>query len=386
MRVARRKVPEAEQFKVWVRSAGRCAICGRDLLDDSLTRRVQKLGELAHIVGQQDSAGSPRGLDKMSEAERDSAANLMLVCAGEHMEIDRNGVTDLMTVERLRKIKVDHEAWVRRVTGLEKARGTAVVRVIGDVRGSAVELSKASCAEAVISCEERFPEFPLSFDEYGLEVDLRGIPGEVRADSTYWSAASAQIDEVLSHKLVGVVRDGRVRHVSVFAFARLPLLVHLGSALDDTTPVSVYERHRRSQSWVWPATASDVAFTFESPERPVSAHEAVLVLNVSGTIQPSELPAALAHLPRYTLAPKGATPSTTLVDSPVALEAFAQVVRELFATIEAHDKHVERLHVFAALPASAAVELGRAHVPHVHPKLAIHSREDAGYCFALELK
>src|SRR5436309_9511677 len=100
-------------MKVWARSAGRCAVCGADLLEGTITRRQVFLGELAHIVGQQNSASSPRGqVVAMSDVDRDKAENLMLVCAGEHQEIDRNGVLDVLTVEKLRKIKNDHEDWV----------------------------------------------------------------------------------------------------------------------------------------------------------------------------------------------------------------------------------------------------------------------------------
>jgi hypothetical protein len=380
-------IPGDERLKVWTRSAGRCAICGRDLLDGSLTGRVNKLGELAHIVGQQDTDGSPRGRSALTPAERDSAGNLLLLCPGEHMEIDRGGALDLMTVERLRKIKIDHESWVRRMTGLERARGTAVLRVIGDVHGVPVELTKATCADAVVECEDRFPEFPLSYDEYGVEIDLRGIPGEAAPGAEFWASASRRIDEVLQHKLADAVRgSGQVRHISVFAFARLPLLMHLGARLDDTTPVTVYDRHRDSQSWVWPSSDVRAAFATGWPERPAPGDEAVLVLNVSGSIQTGELPEDLAGLPRFEITATHTTPSPGILRSLGDLIEFSNTLRTLFATIEARDKHIRRLHVFAALPVSAAVELGRVHVPHVHPDLAIYSREsDGAYYYALEV-
>lgn len=382
---SRREVPAPERFKVWVRAAGRCTLCGKDLLDDSLTKRVWRLGELAHIVGQLDTAGSPRGLADLNATERDMAQNLMLVCAGEHVEIDRAGATELMTVERLTKLKAEHEGWVHRLTGLEKARGTAVVRVRGDVRGSAVELTKATCAEAVITCEDRFPEFPLAFDEYGIEIDLHGLPGEMAADTGYWQAGMARIDEVLAHKVHEAVRTGRVRHISVFAFARLPLVVYLGARLDDTTPVTIYERHRRSQSWVWPAARSTVRFAVQLPQAPPSGTEAVVIVNVSGTVQTDKIPEPLRGLRRYVVAPVAATPSTEVIDSLAALEAFRAAVRELFATIESFDTGIERLHVLAALPVSAAVTLGRAHTAHVDPRLAIYDRAAVGYTPALEI-
>ena len=117
-RSQRRSIPAAERLKVWVRSGGRCAVCGTYLLEGKLTRREFSLGELAHIVGQRPTPGSPRGQVELAESERDKADNLMLVCASEHDEIDREGALDVLTVERLGKLKRDHEDWVQRMTGL----------------------------------------------------------------------------------------------------------------------------------------------------------------------------------------------------------------------------------------------------------------------------
>ncbi|HZL04374.1 MAG TPA: SAVED domain-containing protein, partial [Coriobacteriia bacterium] len=128
-----------------------------------------------------------------------------------------------------------------------------------------------------------------------------------------------------------------------------------------------------------------VKFAVRSPEIAGSGQEGVAIVNVSGTVQISEIPEHLSGLRRYVIEPVGATPSTELVDSLDALEAFRLAVRELFATIESFDKGLERLHVLAALPVSAAVALGRAHTAHVDPRLVIYERTAARYTRALEI-
>ena len=139
----KKQPPERERHRVWVAAGGRCTICGKYLLEGPLTKRPFRLGELAHIIGQQNTPASPRGtVEAMSDADRDRAENLMLVCAGEHQEIDRDGVLDLLRVKELRAIKAKHEDWIRRVTGLRPDDTTVVVRLLGDVRGRAVELDR----------------------------------------------------------------------------------------------------------------------------------------------------------------------------------------------------------------------------------------------------
>jgi len=65
------------------------------MLKGGVTHREIFLGELAHVVGQKDTEKSPRGTSDLSQCERDSADNLMLVCADEHDEIDNRDVLDV---------------------------------------------------------------------------------------------------------------------------------------------------------------------------------------------------------------------------------------------------------------------------------------------------
>ena len=80
-RARRREIPERQRLLVWVRSGG-CAMCGKYLLEGEVTGRVNAWGEMAHIVGQGRGAASPRGQVEMSDEDRDSADNLILLCPG----------------------------------------------------------------------------------------------------------------------------------------------------------------------------------------------------------------------------------------------------------------------------------------------------------------
>ncbi len=70
------------------------------------------------------------------------------------------------------------------------------------------------------------------------------MPEEAHPTAAYWEGCKASIDDAIDFRLVEAVRRGIVKHVSVFAFARLPLLTYLGSRLDDTYEVEVYQRQR----------------------------------------------------------------------------------------------------------------------------------------------
>jgi SMODS-associated and fused to various effectors sensor domain len=363
-------------------------VCNAYLMEGALSKRPFRLGELAHIVGQQASAKSPRGeAAQLDDKARDKAENLMLVCADEHQEIDRDGAVDLFTVNELRRMKATHEDWIRRVTGLRREDTTAVLRVLADVRGRAVELTRANATTAVVRHGQRWPDFPMSFEQDGVEIDLRQLPGEDPVEAAYWQAAIAKIDRGVERLCEGV-RDGRARHVSVFAFARLPLLVYLGSRLDDTYGIDVFQRHRSTSGWSWPEPAAQTDFTAAAPlPATVQGHEdAVLVINLSGTIQPDELPRLLHAVPRYDLMPVNATPHPDIISSATSLASFEVATRTLLARIEQSHKHLQRLHVIAAMPVSAAITLGRVRDPHIHPAYVLYDRADDGYHAVLEIR
>jgi len=385
---SRGRIREAERLKVYVQSGGRCAICGEYLLEGKMTRRPMRRGELAHIVGAKQTPGSPRGLDPLPKSEREKADNLMLVCRDEHAELDRKGTLDVMTVEKLRAMKQDHEAWIFRMTGLDRNRGTAVLRMLGQVRGNAVELAKPTASSAILESDNRFPDFPLSHDLHGIEIDLQKLPGE--GTHEYWRAGMTAIDRVIEHKLNEAVADGTVQHVSVFAFALLPLLVYLGSRLDDTYGVELYQRYRLTESWAWPNTDAPTPqfeVTSERANNALARSPAVLILNVSGTVRPDELPEGLRDLNRHVLAPAGDTQAgVDVINSPEAVAAFRQTVRSLLSDLEVADKKMPVLHVVGALPIAAAIALGQARDPHVHPPFAIYWRtNDRVYERALDL-
>lgn len=377
-------LPPDTRLKVWVRSGGRCVICNRYLLDGKLSGREATFGELAHIVGQRASAGSPRGLDILDPESRDDPDNLVLVCDDEHDELDKKATRDLFSVDWLRQLKRAHEERIRHVTGFAENRSTVVLRMIGRLKGNAVEVEQEAAATAVIRSAERFPHFDLSYDRHSIEIDLRHIAGEASGDDEYYRTATAAIDEVIDHKLHEGVAKERIKHLSVFAFARLPLLIYLGARLDDNVPTDIYQRHRSTETWAWPSD-EPAAFTLNASDANPDATEGVLIINVSGSVQSNEVPTHLAGLPHFRLTIANAIPSSDVLRSPQALEAFETTFRRLLGDIEAGHKQIRLLHTIAAIPLSAGVVVGRSLDPQVHPSLLVYDRTPTSYVAALKI-
>ncbi|MEU1144422.1 SAVED domain-containing protein [Streptomyces sp. NPDC005863] len=357
--------------------------------------RTLNLGELAHIVGRGSSVRSPRGEHPLDRTQREDAENLMLLCADQHDEVDAAGGLDLFTVEKLRRVKQEHEDRIRHVTGLGSDRATTVVRMVGSVHGNQVELSRQTAAAAVIA-RDRYPLFLESYTRHGVEIDLRGVPGESLAapcaasqatgSRAYYRMATQLVDDVIERQLrPGITRDA-VRHVSVFGFARLPLLVHLGSRLDDTVPTDIYQRHREDESWVWrEEDGLAPSFAARVDHDVPSGSEAVVLINVSGVIGAQEVPAPLRGMRRWEIRPVGAPTGPDIMAARGCLERFTDVLRGFFAELESEAKMLKRLHVLPALPISAAIVLGRIHHPQVHPQLMVYERLAGCYVPTLEV-
>ncbi|MDQ8020791.1 MAG: hypothetical protein REI94_03065 [Moraxellaceae bacterium] len=124
---------------LWGRSGNLCAMCRIELSADSdRTTGTHLVGEQAHIVGKKtDGKKSPRSDSLLTEEERDQYHNLVLLCATDHTRIDKD--FESYPIERLHKIKTDHELWVR-----EQLAGTV------DLAKEAANLVYASLIDATV--------------------------------------------------------------------------------------------------------------------------------------------------------------------------------------------------------------------------------------------
>lgn len=380
---APKSIPADEKIKLWTRAGGRCELCNKYLLEDEFTAQPVSLAELAHNVGRQKSAGSPRGLADVPIEARNKAANLLLLCGDHHRVIDAQITRGDYTVEELLEVKKRHEDRIRYLTELGEDAETVVVRMIGSIRGSAVELSSEMVRSAVNGAN-RYPRYLLTFRGGDIELDLRALPDEGTAE--YWSDARRQIDN-----LVGRIRDGveqgAIRHLSVFAAGRIPLLAYLGSRLDDKVPTDLYQKQRDGQEgWGW--DDSTATPTFEVVKTRDGRPERVaLLVSISGTIDLARLPETIAAgTTVYTIRPTDAEATPDIFRSRGAVDAFAVSYRGFLATVEREHPGLEAIDVFPAVPLAAGVTLGRARMADVHPPLRIHDRDgDGGYSFALEI-
>lgn len=377
---------ETERRKVWVRAGGRCAMCGTYLLDGDIGSTQPVIGEAAHNKGKR--RGEPRSDGGRSKSARheflvpgedpDDPDNVVLLCRPHHVQVDAEANSGTIDVEVLRGIKVSHEQRIRRATGFAMSDRTAVIRVLGDLYGETVQCSRLEATGATMRCGQRIPEFALAVDHAAIECDLRGLPGEPEGAAAYFEIACQAIDALVDGKLRdGIVRD-QIGHVSVFAFARLPLLVYLGSRLGDAVSSDIYQRSRLTESWEWLDPDREAGFTVKAPP-PSTDSDAVVLVNASGSIQHDELPDALQELPVYELRTDESTVAdANVIRSAADMKRFQTAFYELIGRLEDGHKGA-KLHLVAAVPLSAAVSIGRSINLQVFDTVEVYHRHRGAY-------
>lgn len=379
------EIPDGVARRVWIAAGGRCTMCNRHLMNDEHTGAPISIGQLAHIVGRTTGAGSPRGDDALAVRERNLEANLMLLCYDQHRVIDNRSMWELYDADTLRGMKRAHEQRIKELTGLHDDDRTTVLRVVGGLHGTGVELSPQTVASTLLA-DGRYPDYTLiGINEY--EVDLRPMPGEPDGHPGYWETGRALIADRLD-RLAAHVGKENIRHLSVFAIARIPLLVTLGALLDDTVPTEIYPKRRDGgEGWGWTPGAPDIDFEHRRIREGTDPHQVAVLFSLSGTVDPARLPPTVADgATIYELRPVGVTPNRELIRTRESLDRFTRCWADVLAEFEQRHPGLPAIDVFPAVPVTAAVAIGRTPMRAVHPRLRIHDRssDSETYQFALE--
>lgn len=382
----RPKIPVEEALPVWVAAAGRCTFCNAYVLESEPLGIPVLIAELAHIVGW--SPTSPRGDDPLPLEDRQKAENLMLACRNCHKPIDQKSVLDLYTVEQLRQRKREHETRMKLLTDLSPDRQAFVIRVVSKIRGTDPELSRATVLDAVTQAGY-YPQMLPASHWQGVEADLRPL-GDLDAPEDY-ERCLPQL-EALATRVGDGVAGNDVGRLAVFAFARIPVLIALGAALDDKIETLIFQRHRASgvNAWKWPQNPAPVPTFSAEVLRTGSRDMVALVLNLSGHIGAEDLPEEILETHTvYVIQPVNREDvGVGVIDGPDALTAFEGTVRRFMGMVEREHGRLDHVALFPAVGVASAVVLGQVLMPDVSPAWHVYDRKADGGTFykALEVR
>lgn len=339
---------------VWVLSGGRCARCKSTVVDYTISPTA--VGEVAHAAAQGDGPGAPRPVPAMTGEQRDDVANLLLLCATCHDLMDQPDGTEVYTLDQVLEMKRAHEETVQGLLDLFDGHQTLILRALGPIRGQTAQAGRKEVAAAT-AARGRVPAYQAGRWHREVEADLSSVP---EGDPAYWDVCLRILEREVDI-VHDAVRRGDADHVTVFPFARLPLLVALGWLLDDTTRVDVVQRSRITE-WM-PSDTAPATFSVDvtGGDR---ADAALLIIGVSGTPDLASLPEEVGELPTASMSVTSGG-SVNIADSDANRDEFERTLRGALFDLEPHVTKPAALHVLAAAPISMAVAIGRAVDPQV---------------------
>ena len=371
-KLTRPSIKSIETLDLWVMAGGRCEFCNKYLLHDEFFSLDLNLAERAHIVGWNATPGSPRGEDPLPLDKRNDAPNLMLLCADHHHIIDNSKFIGEFTVDRLRKRKRQHEARIKFLTGLTEDQETVVLRMLGPIRGTKVEVSRQHAA-AVVLKKERYPRFALALDGQDVEIDTAKFPDPEKSWGAHWELGKFAVDEQVA-KIHEGLANSQIRHLSVFGFARIPLLVYLGYKIGDKIPTDIYQKQRgETESWFWNEEAEPVEFETTQLQHSSAKENVALVLSISGTIPLERLPTLIDEsFNIFSLHPVGVEANRDIFESYTSFANFVKCYHQFLSSLELTNKAARQIHLFAAIPVSAAIACGRGVMRDAQPAIVVY--------------
>lgn len=366
-----RAIPASVQSMLWGRAAARCqfAGCNKPVSISEVTLEDANMAEKAHIRAF--SAGGQRADPMYPPTKLNEIDNLMLLCHGCHHLIDQPGGAERYSVERLRAMKRQHEDRVDLVTGIVPTLRSHVVTYGATVGDHATAPLFANAPAAL---------FPHRIPAARTMVSL-GAQGTTHRDRDpeFWHRESAQLRQQFERRVRQPMQDGEISHLSVFPLAPQPLLIQLGVLLGDITEVDVYQRHRATESWMWPDAGDTLRFL--APEPVGRGRMPVLVLSLSAEIVTERITQVLGDDLTIWSVTVPAT-GNDIVKSRATLQAFKETLQPLFTAMHLRHGITTPIHIFPAMPVSLAVELGRLRMPKADAPWELYDQHAARGGFA----
>lgn len=353
---------ERVRFFVWVYAGGHCEMCGLDLTTDPRLRSRRKWGEVAHVL-----PASPRGPRATSDHDEERAKeltndpnNLMLLCPICHglIDADEDGypATDLTCL---------HEAQTKRIAltaSAPDAQRAVALTLLSQHFSSHTDIADRDLRMAMIA-EGLVPVGQ-------SERIVLPEPRSTGRDPHYWES----VRDMISTKVSAALRRGASMHgdapiLALAGLADIPALMFFGLTVGDRTSRRLFSPNR-DHGLRWPdADAHPPAFKYSPPcEGP---GDIALVLSLSATVPSRDVEVALpnARIATFTVD----QPSVAIVKNRACIGAFRDALQVRLSELEASTP--QPIHLFPAIPAAFAIELGALLSMNHRHKYVVYDRQ-----------
>lgn len=346
--MSKTKIPEKIQNLLWAQSAGRCEYegCNKILYRDLLTNKNCNSAYIAHIVS--DSTDGPRGDSVRSEKLKTDINNLMLLCDTHHRLIDKEQVAE-HPESRLLEMKKKHEDRIELLSSIMDDKQSHIVLYGANIGTLSPVLTYEVASHVIVPTY--FPAEPRAI-ELGLKNSYLNDDNQ-----NFWDNESDSLIRQFNTKIAERFKNGELTHISLFALAPIPLLVKLGTLLNDIYNVDVYQKHREPDTWEWQENVVDFQYIINRPSN--TTQKPCLVFSLSASITDRIKKRSEKYsIWEFTID----EPNNDFLKGKNQLVEFRRQTRLIFDEIKKETRSSE-LDVFMAMPGACAVEFGRVWMP-----------------------
>ncbi len=348
----RKAIPPKIARKLWVKSGGRCEYdtCNIPLWRDSLTQSEINKAYISHIIAAKENG--PRGDSILSETLEVEYSNLMLLCDECHNRIDESEV-ERHTVDMLREMKRQHEERIEIITEIKNEKRSQIVLYKANIGEHSPPLNYEITRNTLV----KSGYFPSSHNAIELGLDNSYFRDR---DTTFWNIEVENLKNKFNELLKPQLFKNQINHISLFGIAPIPLLVKLGTLINDIQNLVIYQPHRNPKTWEWLGDTETIDFQIIKPSK---VFEKVAInLSISGAIVNERIHEVLGNdCSIYTITVKA--PYNDVLRNYSQFLVFQPIIQKLLNEIKVKHGQNNEIHVFPAIPAAFAIELGRVRMP-----------------------
>ena len=368
---ARATIPAKTRQALWIAAAGRCEFrgCNKPVSRDFLTKAKANVGELAHIIA--DSPDGARGVAGLSEELAKDERNLMLACFDCHSRVDRNGKKNEYSTSDLQAMKREHEARVELIYSANGVKDSLPILMSFPV-GSHVPVIDVRDVHYALLENSRYTRFPVGRH---IHID-RGDFDVLDNSQDFWSRAEAALQGLYERSIRPELTGKHApTHLTIAAFAPIPLLMKLGALLGDKVDATVLDLP--TERWLWDQRTDCAAPTYQFDVPPKLPREVAVVVSVSNLATPPVDERPVVEF-------RAVVPNRGIIRTEAhVLEFRRQFNAFLMALIRAG---VQVLHLMPATPLCASVEIGRMLLPKTFEDVCVWEWQASAWRPALRLK
>ncbi len=360
--VARSKLKEFIKCQLWGIVAGRCEFCNKLLYSDTTFGITGNRSQVAHIHAV--SENGPRHAKNMSNDDLNSIDNLMLLCPEHHKMIDDD--PEEFCSDILHKRKQEHRTRIRLSTDNSDYRTCKMVSYITPIdqsepKGSVEAFKRALIKEGYAPGQDVF-----------IDLSSNDVPVERTKES--YELRAKTLEQNFNRRVYDITHPKEA--IAIFALGPMPLLIKLGTLLNDQYYVKVFQCHRSGDKWSWKDSCKMIEYRVYGLERLENGcDEVALNLSLSARINNSRIKNVVGeNIPVVNVTID--EPSRDFVTQEIIADEFVRTFRDVMEEIKCR-ANPDRILVFPAMPVSLAVRLGQDYMFKTDPELVVFD-EDGG--------